>query len=137
MILALKGGEWEVESLDQIPEGSEPQITVEELTMCEVIVRNDPKVQALAKQVGKRPPNTPITQPSRLQVSSPIKFMRMGGRLATMTASPNISASNRRFSLHAFPSTAISMRTLLSIFVPLATFFMPCLTLPLGFHSSH
>lgn len=43
-----------MESIDQVPEGSEPQITVEELTMCEVIVRNDPKVQALAKQVGKR-----------------------------------------------------------------------------------
>ncbi|KAN0100146.1 Copper amine oxidase, enzyme domain containing protein [Tylopilus felleus] len=54
-ILAFKDGEWEVESLDQIPEGSEPQITPEELTMCEVVVRNDPKVQALAKQVGIEP----------------------------------------------------------------------------------
>lgn len=54
-ILALNGGEWEVESIDNLPDGSEPQITVEELTMCEVIVRNDPKVQALAKQVGKCP----------------------------------------------------------------------------------
>ena len=46
-----------MESIDQVPEGSEPQITPEELIMCEVIVRNDPKVQALAKQVGKRPSN--------------------------------------------------------------------------------
>ena len=51
-ILAFKG-EWEVESVDKVPEGSQPQITPEELTMCEVVIRNDPKVQALAKQVGK------------------------------------------------------------------------------------
>ena len=56
-VLALNNGEWDVESLDKVPEGSEPQITVEELTMCEVIVRNDPKVQALAKEVGKCRPN--------------------------------------------------------------------------------
>ncbi|KAG8219327.1 copper amine oxidase [Butyriboletus roseoflavus] len=54
-VLTLNNDEWDVESLDKIPEGSEPQITVEELTMCEVIVRNDPKVQALAKQVGIEP----------------------------------------------------------------------------------
>lgn len=55
VILAFNDREWEVESIDQLPEGTQPQITVEELTMCEVIVRNDPKVQALAKQVGERP----------------------------------------------------------------------------------
>ncbi|KAF8131567.1 copper amine oxidase [Boletus edulis] len=54
-VLAFKAGEWEVESLDQVPEGSEPQITPEELAMADVIVRNDPKVQALAKQVGIEP----------------------------------------------------------------------------------
>ncbi|KAF9235139.1 copper amine oxidase [Melanogaster broomeanus] len=54
-VLALTNGVWEVETLELVPDGSEPQITVEELTMCEEIVRRDPKVQALAKQVGVEP----------------------------------------------------------------------------------
>lgn len=37
-----------------VAEGLEPQITPEELAACEHIVRRDPTVQALAKQVGKR-----------------------------------------------------------------------------------
>ncbi|KIJ66507.1 hypothetical protein HYDPIDRAFT_86968 [Hydnomerulius pinastri MD-312] len=54
-ILSLKNGEWEVDTLELIPDHSEPQITVEELTECELIVRRDPRVQALAKEVGVEP----------------------------------------------------------------------------------
>ncbi|KAH7886284.1 copper amine oxidase [Phlebopus sp. FC_14] len=54
-ILCLKNGKWEVETLELVPDGSEPQITVEELTECEQIVRRDPRVQALAKEVGVEP----------------------------------------------------------------------------------
>ncbi|KAF9225258.1 hypothetical protein BS17DRAFT_750846 [Gyrodon lividus] len=54
-ILALQNGDWEVESMELVPDGSEPQITVEELTVCEHIVRNDPTIKALAKQVGVEP----------------------------------------------------------------------------------
>ncbi|KIL00836.1 hypothetical protein PAXRUDRAFT_128981 [Paxillus rubicundulus Ve08.2h10] len=54
-ILALQNGQWEVESMERVPDGSEPQITVEELTLCEEIVRSDSKVQALAEQVGVKP----------------------------------------------------------------------------------
>lgn len=53
--LALEDEVWKVESLQRLPEGTQPQITVEELIHCETVVRNDPKVQALAKQVGVEP----------------------------------------------------------------------------------
>ncbi|KIO07028.1 hypothetical protein M404DRAFT_14957 [Pisolithus tinctorius Marx 270] len=54
-VVAFDDEEWKVESLQRLPEGAQPQITVEELIHCEVVVRNDPKVQALAKQVGVEP----------------------------------------------------------------------------------
>jgi len=46
-------GTWSVESILKLPEGTQPQISPEELIACEAIVKNDPGVQALAKQVGK------------------------------------------------------------------------------------
>ena len=46
-------GTWSVESIVKLPEGTQPQISPEELLQCEDIVKNDPGVQALAKQVGK------------------------------------------------------------------------------------
>ena len=50
--MAFKGGKWEVETLDKLPQGTEPQISVEELTQCEEIVKKDPQVQKYAKDVG-------------------------------------------------------------------------------------
>jgi len=44
---------WNVDILTLLPEEAQSQISVEELAACEVLVKNDPKVQALAKQVGK------------------------------------------------------------------------------------
>ncbi|KAI6164518.1 copper amine oxidase [Pisolithus thermaeus] len=55
VILALEDGEWKVESLQRLPVGTQPQITVEELVNCELVVRSDAKVQALAKEVGVEP----------------------------------------------------------------------------------
>lgn len=54
-IVALDGAEgiWSVENLLKIPEGTHPQITPGELLDCENIVKNDARVQALAKEVGK------------------------------------------------------------------------------------
>ncbi|KAI6010589.1 copper amine oxidase [Pisolithus marmoratus] len=54
-VLALVDGEWKVESLDRLPEGTQPNITVGELIQCEIIVQKDPRVQALAKEVGIEP----------------------------------------------------------------------------------
>ncbi|KAH9172436.1 copper amine oxidase [Lactarius sanguifluus] len=56
-IVALDGakGTWGVESIVKLPEGTQPQISPEELLACEDIVKNDPGVQALAKQVGVEP----------------------------------------------------------------------------------
>lgn len=45
-------GTWVLDKLDLLPEGVQPQITVDELIACEDIVRNDPTVQKLAKEVG-------------------------------------------------------------------------------------
>jgi primary-amine oxidase len=52
--VALNGAEgtWNVESLVKLPEGTQPQISPGELLACEEIVRNDERVQELAKQVG-------------------------------------------------------------------------------------
>lgn len=46
-------GSWNIESLLKLPEGTQPQITPGELLACEAIVKNDARVQALAKEVGE------------------------------------------------------------------------------------
>ena len=53
VIVALKEGVWEVESLEQLPEGQHAQISVEELLMCEEIIRKDERVIQLAKDIGE------------------------------------------------------------------------------------
>lgn len=53
VIVAFKDDKWQVETIDKLPHGSEPQITVEELTHCENIIKADPEVQKLALQVGQ------------------------------------------------------------------------------------
>ncbi|KAK0461555.1 copper amine oxidase [Armillaria novae-zelandiae] len=55
VILALDGGKWNVGSLDKLPEGTQPQISVQELVACETIVKSDARVQQLAKEVGVLP----------------------------------------------------------------------------------
>lgn len=52
VILALKE-DWTVESIDKLPEGVQPQISVEELLLCEDIIRADERVIKLAKEVGE------------------------------------------------------------------------------------
>ena len=47
--------EWTIEAITELPEGVQPQISIEELIACERIVRNDKKVQELAKAVGTCP----------------------------------------------------------------------------------
>jgi primary-amine oxidase len=42
-----------VDALDKLPEGTQPQITLEELISCEKIVKNDARVQRLAQDVGE------------------------------------------------------------------------------------
>jgi len=54
-VLALKDGVWEVETIEKLPEGIQPQISVEELLLCEDIIRADERVIKLAKDVGVEP----------------------------------------------------------------------------------
>lgn len=42
-----------MESLEKLPEGVQPQITVEELLLCEDIIRADEQVRKLAADVGQ------------------------------------------------------------------------------------
>lgn len=42
-----------MDTLDQLPAGSQPQISVEELVAAEQIVKSDPQVQKYAKDVGE------------------------------------------------------------------------------------
>jgi hypothetical protein len=78
----------------------------------------------LSKSVSARPiPIIPQTNNAQqMEVSSPIRYSPMVGRLVMMTDSPNTSAFSRLFSLHAYQSTTISTHTLLSIFVLSVTF---------------
>ncbi|KAI0299979.1 peroxisomal copper amine oxidase [Multifurca ochricompacta] len=46
---------WSIESILKLPEGTQPQISPGELLDCEEIVKNDPGVQKLAKEVGVEP----------------------------------------------------------------------------------
>lgn len=53
-ILSLQSeAKWSVDTIEQLPEGVQPQISVEELIACEKIVKADKKVQELAKEVGR------------------------------------------------------------------------------------
>ena len=52
-ILSSRDQAWNVDILTLLPKEVHSQISVEELLACEAVVKNDPKVQALAKQVGK------------------------------------------------------------------------------------
>jgi hypothetical protein len=45
-------GKWIIDAFNLLPEQLHPQISVEELIECEVVVKNDPIIQALAKDVG-------------------------------------------------------------------------------------
>lgn len=53
MIVALYDGQWKVEKLDKLPEGVQPQISVQELLECEKIVKESKRVQELAAEVGE------------------------------------------------------------------------------------
>ena len=57
-VLALDGasGKWGVEIFEKLPGGVQPQISPEELLACEKIVRDDPQVRKLAKDIGTSPP---------------------------------------------------------------------------------
>jgi primary-amine oxidase len=52
-ILSFKDGSWSVDSLDLLSESEHPQISVEELVDAELVVRNNERVQQLAKEVGE------------------------------------------------------------------------------------
>jgi primary-amine oxidase len=52
-ILSINELRWNVDILEQLPEGTQPQVTTEELLACEQAVRKDARVQKLAKDVGE------------------------------------------------------------------------------------
>ncbi|THH12177.1 hypothetical protein EW146_g7798 [Bondarzewia mesenterica] len=48
-------GNWAVETLDKLPEGTQPQLSPGELLACEEIIKADEGVRKLAKEVGFEP----------------------------------------------------------------------------------
>ncbi|KAH9847764.1 peroxisomal copper amine oxidase [Lenzites betulinus] len=54
-IVTLHGQDWVVDVVDKLPEGVQPQISVEELLLCEEIIRADERVIKLAADVGVKP----------------------------------------------------------------------------------
>ena len=52
MSLDKSTNKWIVDSFNLLPEQLHPQISVEELIECEVVIKNDPTIQALAREVG-------------------------------------------------------------------------------------
>jgi len=54
-VIAFKDPKWTIETFEKLPEGTQPQISVQELIRCEEIVKKDPTVQKLAKDVGILP----------------------------------------------------------------------------------
>lgn len=76
-------GSWNIESILKLPEGTQPQISPGELLACEAIVKNDARVQALAKEVGKfafPELDAWACDSFVLQALSRIKFSLMGGQ---------------------------------------------------------
>lgn len=53
VIVFVKESKWEVEAITKLPEGTQPQISVEELSKAEEIVKADARIHALAKEVGQ------------------------------------------------------------------------------------
>ncbi|KAI0824402.1 peroxisomal copper amine oxidase [Trametes gibbosa] len=54
-IVSLHGQDWIVDTVDKLPEGVQPQISVQELLLCEEIIRADQRVIKLAAEVGVKP----------------------------------------------------------------------------------
>jgi primary-amine oxidase len=51
--LTFEDGKWDLKTLKKLPEGTQPQISVEELVAAEGVIRRDERVQRLAAEVGE------------------------------------------------------------------------------------
>ncbi|XP_006453965.1 hypothetical protein AGABI2DRAFT_196562 [Agaricus bisporus var. bisporus H97] len=54
-IVAFRNGQWEVEKMTELPQGTHPQITVQELISCEQVVKSSPLVHKVAAEIGITP----------------------------------------------------------------------------------
>ncbi|KAL5521964.1 AMO1 [Sanghuangporus sanghuang] len=87
VISALKDGKWVIELVNKLAEGTQPQITVEELSMAEEIVKKDPRVIALVRGLGLEPENISCDGwaigyderfPKSLRLQQALMFARFG-----------------------------------------------------------
>lgn len=100
-IVSLHGQDWAVDTLEKLPNGVQPQISVEDLALCEEIIKRDERVIKLAAEVG--PYILTCNTTSRFgvltrrprQVSSQTSFSLMVGRSDTTPASPRANASSK------------------------------------------
>lgn len=56
--LSLINDKWIVDEFHKLRDDEHPQISPEELVACEMVVRADPRVQAIAKGVGECAPTS-------------------------------------------------------------------------------
>ena len=85
--LVVKDSKWVVEEVTKLPEGTQPQISVEELAMAEEVVKKSPKVQALMKEIGLTAENISCDGwsigyderfPANKRVQQALMFARLG-----------------------------------------------------------
>jgi hypothetical protein len=110
--VSLKDGQWSLIKLDKLEEGTQPPITIEELTEIEDVVRNDERVKKLAKDVGEFVVHSwmnDILHFRQLQVSFPNKSVPTLGLSATISAFRTIRESHKRWRSLAFMSMIIFM----------------------------
>lgn len=79
--VTLKEGAWTVGTPSKLPEGAQPQITVEELIGAEKCVKSDGRVQALLEEIGAIASAVTISVPvsSYVQALHPKKSSAMVG----------------------------------------------------------
>lgn len=102
--------------MEKLPEGTQPQISVEELVAAELAVRNDERVQAYAAAVGKYsysriPRNNAMSMlMSNFQGLRKNKFIVMAGPLAMTIAFLKARECNKHYCSLASPNMRIYMR---------------------------
>lgn len=112
-----------METVNKLAEGTQPQISVEELSMAEEIVKNDVRVLALVKELGEPLCNdTPLSSMAPIyvrQVWSQRMSLVMVGPLVMTTDSQRICAFSRRLCSRALEGMRIFMRILLCVLIRL------------------
>jgi len=130
-VIAFKDPKWTIETFEKLPEGTQPQISVQELIRCEEIVKKDPTVQKLAKDVGSFAQALFVSQmkTGTFQGFFRNKYSWMDGPSDTMCGFLRVSEFNKRSCLLGCLNMIIFMLTpwyILSTLAPRCKFDSRC-----------